>query len=449
MSETYWSTLSIRDCLIESFAGEWGAEPLPGNARVLRATDIDDEGHVIGSGALRRLPIGKLTSRQLEDGDILLEGSGGGPDKPVGRVAFFDIAKHQGPAVCSNFFKTLRPDPRLVEPKFLWRKLMWFYRQPMLLTFQQQTTGIINLKFEEYLNAAIEIPANLAEQRAIAQILDTLDTAIRETEALIDKLKAVKQGLLHDLLTRGIDTNGQLRPPQSEAPQLYKESPLGWIPREWEVAEIGEVLLGIDAGWSPTCPEEPPSAGEWGVLKLSAITSGQYNSAEAKRLPIDLKPIPPLEVHAGDVLLARANGVAEFVARTVFVEETPSLLMLSDKTLRLVPDQSRLLAGHLVRAMAFEKTRQQIGGMLNGSSGQKNISQRQICKLLVYLPSVLEQDKGDSRVGEINRCIKAESLSLSKLFELKDGLIDDLLTGRVRVTPLLESMQQPDAPTGA
>jgi len=304
------------------------------------------------------------------------------------------------------------------------------------------------IRIQDYLNIPVPL-APQAAQPVIAQILDTLDTAIRETEALIDKLKAVKQGLLHDLLTRGIDANGQLRPPQSEAPQLYKESPLGWIPREWEVVEVGEVLLGIDAGWSPSCPEEPPSAGEWGVLKLSAITSGQYNSAEAKRLPRDLKPIPSLEVHAGDVLLARANGVAEFVARTVFVEETPPLLMLSDKTLRLVPDQSRLLAGHLVRVMAFEKTRQQIGGMLNGSSGQKNISQRQIYKLLMCLPSILEQDTGDSRVGEINQRLKTESLSLGKLFELKSGLMDDLLTGRVRVTPLLESAQQPAAQTGA
>ncbi|QGA52274.1 restriction endonuclease subunit S [Pseudomonas brassicacearum] len=304
------------------------------------------------------------------------------------------------------------------------------------------------IRIQEYLN----IPVPLAPQKAqpiIAQILDTLDTAIRESEALIDKLKAVKQGLLHDLLTRGIDANGQLRPPQSEAPQLYKKSPLGWIPRGWEVVEVGGVLLGIDAGWSPNCPEEPPSAGEWGVLKLSAITSGQYNSAEAKRLPSNLKPIPSLEVHAGDALLARANGVAEFVARTVVVEETPSLLMLSDKTLRLVPDQSRLLTGHLVRAMAFEKTRQQIGGMLNGSSGQKNISQRQICKLMICLPSVLEQSTGDTRVNEINKHLKTESLSLGKLFELKVGLMDDLLTGRVRVTPLLESVQQDACPMEA
>ncbi len=69
-------------------------------------------------------------------------------------------------------------------------------------------------------------------------VLDTLDTAIHETEAIIAKLKAVKQGLLHDLLTRGIDANGELRPPQAEAPHLYKQSPLGWIPKEWETSSV-------------------------------------------------------------------------------------------------------------------------------------------------------------------------------------------------------------------
>jgi type I restriction enzyme S subunit len=431
--EVSWANRTIRECLAESFAGEWGTEPLPGNARVLRATDIDDDGHLIGSGALRRLSLNKLSSRRLKDGDILLEGSGGGPDKPVGRVAFFDAAQHQDPAVCSNFFKTLRPNQSVIEPKFLWRMLMWLYRQPIILTLQQQTTGIINLKFEEYLNANIEIPTNLGEQRSIAKILDTLDTSIREAEKIIDKLKTLKQGLLHDLLTRGVGANSELRPPQSEAPQLYKESPLGWIPKDWEVVEVGTVLLRIDAGWSPSCPEEVPSAGEWGVLKLSAITSNQYIPSEAKKLPSDLKPIPALEVHVGDVLLARANGVADFVARTVLIEQTPARLMLSDKTLRLIPDQSRLLASHLVRAMSFEKTRQQIAGMLNGSSGQKNISQRQICKLLICLPSITEQGTGNVKIDETNQRLSAEALSLSKLIELKGGLMNDLLSGRVRV----------------
>ena len=75
----------------------------------------------------------------------------------------------------------------------------------------------------------------LPEQRRIAEILDTLDEAIRKTEQVIAKLQQMKQGLLHDLLTRGIDDNGELRDPDRH-PEQFKDSPLGRIPREWEVA---------------------------------------------------------------------------------------------------------------------------------------------------------------------------------------------------------------------
>ncbi len=70
----------------------------------------------------------------------------------------------------------------------------------------------------------------LPEQRRIAEILDTLDEAIRKTEQVIAKLQQMKQGLLHDLLTRGIDDNGELRDPERH-PEQFKDSPLGRIPR--------------------------------------------------------------------------------------------------------------------------------------------------------------------------------------------------------------------------
>lgn len=91
----------------------------------------------------------------------------------------------------------------------------------------------------------------IVEQRQIAQILDTLDTQIQKTEALITKLEKIKEGLLHDLLTRGIDQNGQLRPTPEQAPELYKESALGFIPKEWHKGTISNYLLqngGIKPG---------------------------------------------------------------------------------------------------------------------------------------------------------------------------------------------------------
>jgi type I restriction enzyme S subunit len=86
------------------------------------------------------------------------------------------------------------------------------------------------------------------EQQRIARILSTADAVIEKTQAAIAKYKAIKQGMLHDLFTRGIDLNtGKLRPRYQDAPHLYKESKLGMIPREWEVKElqaVGDVLSG-------------------------------------------------------------------------------------------------------------------------------------------------------------------------------------------------------------
>ena len=87
----------------------------------------------------------------------------------------------------------------------------------------------------------------LPEQRKIARILSTVDDLIERTEALIAKYRAIKQGLMHDLLTRGVDASGRLRPPREEAPGLYRESAVGWVPREWEVKRLQDVAQ-VDRG---------------------------------------------------------------------------------------------------------------------------------------------------------------------------------------------------------
>ena len=81
-------------------------------------------------------------------------------------------------------------------------------------------------------------PEKPEEQRKIAEILETVDNAIEKTDAIIEKYKRIKQGLMQDLLTRGIDENGQIR---SEETHRFKDSPLGRIPEEWKVVELGEM----------------------------------------------------------------------------------------------------------------------------------------------------------------------------------------------------------------
>lgn len=240
-----------------------GAEPNPANARVLRATDINNEGQInLSGGAPRRIPAKnwqindcRLAIFCWRDLEVALNN----------RLAelLFPGVEGKCDFLCSNFFKTLRPDPFTANPRFLFWKLMWFYKQPRLLTLQQQTTGLINLKFDEYKESTVSVPEDISEQGKVAEVIDTLDTAIHQTEAIVEKLKQVKQGLLHDLLTRGVDANGKLRPSYEAAPDLYQKTVIGWRPKDWEICQVSSVLSGIDAGKSPDCQDIPAKGDEW------------------------------------------------------------------------------------------------------------------------------------------------------------------------------------------
>lgn len=434
MSEP-WDTKAIGECLQTSFAGEWGGAPNPPNARVYRATDIDDEGRIIGEGAERRLPRSKLDPRQLIDGDILLEGSGGGPDKPVGRVAYFDAAQHPGSAVCSNFFKTLRPKRDVVDPRFLFRKLLWFYKQPELLAFQQQTTGIINLKFSEYLESSIDIPESIKEQAKIAKVLETLDTTIAQTESIIAKLKAVKHGLLHDLLTRGIDANGELRPPQSEAPQLYKPSVLGWIPREWNVSSIettttnsvigpfGSDLVASDYRESGVpvvfVRDVKPNSMNW-------ISNVYVSPQKAMRLAAH-------EVCPGDVV-ATKMGFPPCIA-AVYPDSLPNGIVTAD-IVRLKIARDKVRSKWLAYSMNSWGVARQVEKITAGVTRPK-VTLRDVRDLEICLPSLTEQDVILARWEALEARSHQEECELEKLTKAKSGLLDDLLTGNVRVTALL------------
>ena len=102
------------------------------------------------------------------------------------------------------------------------------------------TTSGAAIYSRDLVNCRITLPPP-PEQRKIARILTTVDRLIEQTERLIAKSQAIKQGMMHDLFTRGVDSTGHLRPTPTEAPDLYKPSELGCIPKQWEVRVLGEI----------------------------------------------------------------------------------------------------------------------------------------------------------------------------------------------------------------
>lgn len=110
-----------------------------------------------------------------------------------------------------------------------------------------QGSSIYHIRPDAIKKIEVVYDSDADEQRHIAEILTTCDEVIEKSEAVVEKYRAIKAGMLKDLFTRGIGKNGKLRPPPESAPQLYKDTALGKVPREWEektIAEIGDVVTG-------------------------------------------------------------------------------------------------------------------------------------------------------------------------------------------------------------
>lgn len=287
---------------------------------------------------------------------------------------------------------------------------------------------------------AMEVPwPHRDERKKIARILTTLDNLIEKTEALIAKYQSIKQGMMHDLFTRGVDSHGHLRPTPDQAPELYKPSELGLIPKEWEPSKVGNELLAIDAGKSPNCPDQPAPDGEWGVLKVSAVQPDGFRPNENKIIVDRIHVNPAYEVKSGDLLLSRSNTY-QLVGIVSLVEDTRTRLMLCDKTLRLRFNQSEARTEFMFWQLQQPAVRRQIEIHATGTSGSmKNISQPSIRGLKFAKPPIDEQKVIAARIMGVQKRIRSESMLNDKLRKQKSGLMQDLLTGKVRVNTLRDS----------
>jgi type I restriction enzyme, S subunit len=119
------------------------------------------------------------------------------------------------------------------------------------------------------------------DQQRIAAVLDTVDEAIAMTEAVISKLKQMRAGLLHDLLTRGLDEHGQLRDPKAY-PEQFQDSPLGRIPRAWEIRTLNEIVASAVDGPFGSNLKTEHYVNEPGVrvVRLQNIDSGRFDESD-------------------------------------------------------------------------------------------------------------------------------------------------------------------------
>jgi len=163
----------------------------------------------------------------------------------------------------------------------------------------------------------------------------------------------------------------------------------------WPTVRLGDVIADLENGWSPKCLDRPAEAGEWGVLKVSAASSGEYLERENKALPPKSKPRPRLEVKNGDILITRASGVARLVGRASQVGTTREKLMICDKIFRVVePNETQIISEFITNVLGIHHVRGQIEREFSTESGMmKNVSKPVLLSLTFPLPPVPKQQK--------------------------------------------------------
>jgi type I restriction enzyme S subunit len=208
------------------------------------------------------------------------------------------------------------------------------------------------------------------------------------------------------------------------------------LPAGWCWSSLGELLTGIETGKSFKCEERPPTSNEVGVIKVSAVSWGEFQEQESKTCTEAERVNPALFVQRGDFLFSRANTI-ELVGACVIAQQVTLRTMLSDKILRFrfKTDAMKVWALHLLRS---KQGRQQIEALSSGNQdSMRNIGQERIGQIQVPVPPAGEQARIVAKLEELLSDLDAGVSELKaaqvKLQQYRQSLlkaaVEGMLTG--------------------
>ena len=257
-----------------------------------------------------------------------------------------------------------------------------------------------NRHFKWLKDVDIPLPP-LEEQCQIAALLDKVSSLIAKRRQQLDKLDEL-------IKARFVEMFGD---PVSN-------------PKGWQLVPLGECVTTIDNGKSFVCSNETRK-NEWpAILKLSAVTYGEYNSNENKALLDSSQFIENAEVHSGDLLFTRKN-TPELVGMAAYVYSSPAKLMMPDLIFRLNTKDncSKIFLWQLINHELFRKNIQNIAS--GSAKSMSNISKERLMQLVIYLPPIKLQNHFAAFVEQTEKTKTTISKSLEKLETLKKALMQE------------------------
>ncbi len=341
-----------------------------------------------------------------------------------GDIAYNTMRMWQGVSVycdkegiVSPAYTVMRPKESL-EGRFI-AVLLKF--QPLVRRFRAQSQGLVsdtwNLKFKHLAQIPTVIPP-LPEQKKIAAILASVDEAIEATEAVIEQTRRVKKGLLQELLTRGIGHTS------------FKKTAIGEIPEAWDVKRLRELVVekGLQTGpfGSQLHASEYIEDGV-PVVMPKDIEGTRISCDDIARIPLSkANELRKHHLEDGDIIFGRRGDIG----RCALVEKGP-LMLCGTGCLRARPDD-RLFSAFLIEYLQTWTAQYFLETNAVGQT-MLNLNTKILGSLPIAVPPKKEQIEIAGILRAVTQQIAEHKIPLEQMKKLKKGLLQDLLTGKVRV----------------
>ena len=304
-------------------------------------------------------------------------------------------------SITSAFAKYLVKEERLVQ------------------VFHKNSQGLVddtlNLKFANFSPIQVKIPP-LPEQKKIASILTSVDEVIEKTQSQIKKLKDLKKGTMNELLTKGIGHTE------------FKDSKLGRIPKSWRVltiGELGEFKNGINK------PKEAFGSGTK-FVNISDAYSVNLDCKSLKRVKVKPQEIIDYKLEMSDLVFVRSSVKLEGVAIPTIFKSYEESVIFCGFMIRFRSRSEEVVPEYLREYLLTDKPRILMQRVATGGANI-NINQEALSVFKVMLPTKDEQKYIIKKTKSANIQIAKLTLKHAKFQSLKKSLMQDLLTGKVRV----------------
>jgi type I restriction enzyme, S subunit len=350
-------------------------------------------------------PVVGRTDAALFEGEAVMMGTGGDATVHYGN----------GPLSYSTDTWAFRSSSGRLLTKYLWR---WIQKNLAWIDYRCfQGTGLRHLQKGDLRATQLNLPSIPDQERAVAA-LDVVDGAIRNADALIEKLTRMKFGVTAELLTRGVDENGELR--QFSREEDFCESPVGRIPRAWSVLPL-ERVAAVDRGKFSHRPRNDPAfyGGDFPFIQTGDVTlAAGERIVDATQSLNERGALVSKEFPSETIAVTIAANIGEtaILGRPMFFPDSVVGVVVRE------PNSVRWIE------MCLHRAKPRLDA-LAPQSAQKNINLEYLRPLLVPVPDPDEQLRAALIYEGLSGQLATELELRQKLNRVRAGLLADLVGG--------------------